>query len=115
MLHATYKQIPFDGPYGTKSEKMACPLSALIEARFTDFSQEGKDYPDVSVLEKKFVSQEECCRRKLPLTVVFYRPHTDLAFVVVGVGGRWRRFCYIFSFCDAVCWVSLLLCLPSAR
>lgn len=50
-------QIPFDGPYGTKSEKMACPLSALIEARFTDFSQEGKDYPDVSVLDKKFVSQ----------------------------------------------------------
>ncbi|CAM9165819.1 unnamed protein product [Scytosiphon promiscuus] len=47
-------KIPFDGPYGTKSEKMACPLSALIEARFTDFSQEGKDYPDVSVLEKKF-------------------------------------------------------------
>lgn len=37
---------------------MACPLSALIEARFTDFSQEGKDYPNVSVLEKKFVSQE---------------------------------------------------------
>lgn len=36
---------------------MACPLSALIEARFTDFSQEGKDYPNVSVLEKKFVSQ----------------------------------------------------------
>ena len=50
-------QIPFDGPYGTKSEKMACPLSALIEARFTDFSQEGKDYPDVSVLDKKFVSE----------------------------------------------------------
>ncbi len=50
-------QIPFDGPYGTKSEKMACPLSALIEARFTDFSQEGKDYPDVSVLDKKFVSR----------------------------------------------------------
>lgn len=49
-------QIPFDGPYGTKSEKMTCPLSALIEARFTDFSQEGKDYPNVSVLEKKFVS-----------------------------------------------------------
>lgn len=49
-------QIPFDGPYGTKSEKMACPLSALIEARFTDFTQEQKDYPDVSVLEKKFVS-----------------------------------------------------------
>lgn len=49
-------QIPFEGPYGTKSEKMACPLSALIEARFTDFSQEGKDYPNVSVLEKKFVS-----------------------------------------------------------
>ncbi|CBJ27698.1 conserved unknown protein [Ectocarpus siliculosus] len=47
-------KIPFDGPYGTKSEKMACPLSALIEARFTDFSQEGKDYPNVSVLEKKF-------------------------------------------------------------
>ncbi|CAM9874704.1 unnamed protein product [Pylaiella littoralis] len=47
-------KIPFDGPYGLKSEKMACPLSALIEARFTDFSQEGKDYPDVSVLEKKF-------------------------------------------------------------
>lgn len=50
------KQIPFDGPYGTKSEKMACPLSALIEARFTDFTREGKDYPDVSVLDKKFVS-----------------------------------------------------------
>eukprot|EP00752_Nemacystus_decipiens_P018606 g16681.t1 len=47
-------KIPFDGPYGTKSEKMTCPLSALIEARFTDFSQEGKDYPNVSVLEKKF-------------------------------------------------------------
>ncbi|CAM9144386.1 unnamed protein product [Ectocarpus sp. 4 AP-2014] len=47
-------KIPFDGPYGTKSEKMACPLSALIEARFTDFSQEGKDYPNVRVLEKKF-------------------------------------------------------------
>ncbi|CAM9375812.1 unnamed protein product, partial [Sphacelaria rigidula] len=47
-------KIPFDGPYGTKSEKMACPLSALIEARFTDFAAEGKDYPDVSVLQKKF-------------------------------------------------------------
>lgn len=35
---------------------MACPLSALVEARFTDFTGEGKDYPDVSVLEKKFVS-----------------------------------------------------------
>ncbi|CAM9123403.1 unnamed protein product, partial [Laminaria digitata] len=46
-------KIPFEGPYGTKSEKMACPLSALIEARFTDFTREGKDYPDVSVLDKK--------------------------------------------------------------
>ena len=35
---------------------MACPLSALIEARFTEFRREGKDYPDVSVLDKKFVS-----------------------------------------------------------
>lgn len=56
-MRSTYcEQIPFDGPYGTKSEKMACPLSALIEARFTDFAGEGKDYPDVSVLQKKFVS-----------------------------------------------------------
>ena len=58
-------QIPFDGPYGTRSEKMACPLSALIEARFTDFTREGKDYPDVSVLDKKFVSGFRPSRVKL--------------------------------------------------
>ncbi|CAM9958547.1 unnamed protein product [Ascophyllum nodosum] len=46
-------KIPFDGPYGLEPEKMPWPLSALIEARFTDFSREGKDYPDVSVLTKK--------------------------------------------------------------
>lgn len=47
-------KIPFDGPYGTKTERTACPLSALIEARFTDFSREDEDYPDVHVLQNKF-------------------------------------------------------------
>ncbi|CAM9777809.1 unnamed protein product, partial [Choristocarpus tenellus] len=47
-------KVPFDGPYGLKSKKMECQLSALIEARFTDFTRDNRDYPDVTVLKKKF-------------------------------------------------------------
>jgi hypothetical protein len=41
------------GPYGIGSGKAECPLSHLIEARFTDYSALDKDYPDVQVLKKR--------------------------------------------------------------
>ncbi|CAM9131435.1 unnamed protein product, partial [Discosporangium mesarthrocarpum] len=47
-------KVQFDGPYGLKSKKMECPLSSLIEARFTDFTADDRDYPDITVLKKKF-------------------------------------------------------------
>ncbi|KAG5185907.1 hypothetical protein JKP88DRAFT_310852 [Tribonema minus] len=49
-----YKEkVPFSGPYGIGSGKAECPLSHLIEARFTDYSAVDKDYPDVQVLKKR--------------------------------------------------------------
>lgn len=50
---ATRAEPPFKGPYGAVTKDQGESIRRLIEAGYTDWLEDGIDYPDLSALEQK--------------------------------------------------------------